>query len=143
MHDGTFLPAGTLIVAATYPTHFDDENYASAAEFDPFRFSRMREAEGEGTKHQFVNTSVEYILFGHGKHAWYVDARVCAKVWESHMCDSPGRFFAAIELKAMLAYIVVNYDLQIPNEGPRPENIYFGANVIPNPSGKVMFRKRR
>ncbi|KAI0800573.1 cytochrome P450 [Fomes fomentarius] len=125
LNDGTFLPAGTLIVAASYPTHFDDENYASAAEFDPFRFSRMREAEGEGAKHQFVNTSVEYIPFGHGKHA------------------CPGRFFAANELKAMLAYIVVNYDLQLPNEGPRPENIYFGANVIPNPSGEVMFRKRK
>ena len=40
--------------------------------FDGFRFARMREAEGEGTKHQYVNTSTEYVSFGHGKHAWYV-----------------------------------------------------------------------
>ena len=72
LNDGTTIPAGTLIVANTYSTHFDDEHYVSAAEFDPFRFARMREAEGENTKHQFVNTSIDYILFGHGKHAWYV-----------------------------------------------------------------------
>ena len=73
LNDGTFLPKGTVVLAATYPIHLDEDNYASAAEFDPFRFSRMREAsEGESTKHQFVNTSIEYILFGHGKHAWYV-----------------------------------------------------------------------
>ena len=73
LNDGTFLPKGTLVLAATYPIHLDEDNYASAAEFDPFRFSRMREAsEGESTKHQFVNTSIEYVLFGHGKHAWYV-----------------------------------------------------------------------
>ena len=56
---------------------------------------------------------------------------------------SPGRFFAANELKAMLAYIVVNYDLKIGGDGHRPENVYFGANVIPSPSGEVMFRKRQ
>ena len=43
----------------------------------------------------------------------------------------------------MLAYIVVNYDLKIPNDGPRPENIYFGPNVIPDRSGENMFRKRK
>ena len=76
LNDGTTIPAGTLIVANAYSTHFDDENYVSAAEFDPFRFARMREAEGENTKHQFVNTSVEYVSFGHGKHAWYVTLRL-------------------------------------------------------------------
>ncbi|KAI0713162.1 cytochrome P450 [Cerioporus squamosus] len=55
--DGRFIPKDTLIVAATYPTHYDDSIYENAATFDPFRFSRMREEDGEGTKHQFVNTS--------------------------------------------------------------------------------------
>ncbi len=71
LNDGTFIPKNTLVVAASYPTHNDDSIYENAATFDPFRFSRMREEDGEGTKHQYVNTSVEYIPFGHGKHAWY------------------------------------------------------------------------
>ncbi len=70
LSDGTFLPKRTLVAVPAYSTHRDDAVYADAAVFDPFRFSRMREREGEGTKHQFVNTSVEYISFGHGKHAW-------------------------------------------------------------------------
>ena len=56
---------------------------------------------------------------------------------------SPGRFFAANELKAMLAYIVVNYDLKIAEDGERPPNMYIGANVVPSPKGEILFRKRK
>ena len=68
--DGTFVPAGTLLSAASWATHHDDAVYPDAHVFDPFRFARMREVQGEGTKHQFVNTSPDYISFGHGRHAW-------------------------------------------------------------------------
>ena len=70
LSDGTVLPAGTLVVANSYPMHHDDAHYPGAAAFDPFRFARMREIEGEGTKHQFVNTSNNYVPFGVGRHAW-------------------------------------------------------------------------
>ena len=72
LNDGTFIPWGTMVVAAAEPTHHDDLYYPDATIFDPFRFARMREGEGESTKHQFVNTSTEYVSFGHGKHAWCV-----------------------------------------------------------------------
>ena len=68
--DGKFVPKGTLITAASYPTHHDDGIYENALAFDPFRYARMRAADGEGIKHQYVHTSVENISFGHGKHAW-------------------------------------------------------------------------
>ena len=55
---------------------------------------------------------------------------------------SPGRFFAANELKAMLAYIVINYDLKMAGNGERPKNMYYAGSVIPSPSGEVSFRKR-
>lgn len=54
--------------------HLDEEIYAHAEVFDPFRFSNMRDEAGEGAKHQMVSTSVEYIPFGHGRHAWCVEA---------------------------------------------------------------------
>ncbi|KAI0368877.1 cytochrome P450 [Pilatotrama ljubarskyi] len=125
LQNGTVIPRGTLVVAAAYPTHHDESVYANPEVFDPFRFARLREEDGEGTRHQFVNTSVEYIPFGHGKHA------------------CPGRFFAANELKAMLAYMVLNYDLKLPDDAPPPKNIYWATNVIPAVNGKVMFRKRQ
>ena len=78
--DGTFIPKDTLLAAAAYPTHFDDNIYENASVFDPFRFSQMREAQGEGTKHHLVHTSVEYMPFGHGKHAWCVPTFPCCAV---------------------------------------------------------------
>ena len=72
LNDGTFIPKGTIIVAAAHPRHHDESIYPDPDVFDPFRFARMREGEGESTKHQFVNTSTDYVSFGHGKHAWCV-----------------------------------------------------------------------
>ena len=70
--DGTFVPKGTLVAAVSRPLHYDDAIYAHAAAFDPWRFAHLREEEGAATKHQMVNTSNEYVSFGHGKHAWCV-----------------------------------------------------------------------
>ena len=41
-----------------------------------------------------------------------------------------------------MAYIVVNYDLKIGGDGKRPANVYFAENMIPDPKGKILFRKR-
>ena len=68
--DGTVLPKGTLVVANLFGTHNDDELYPNPGEFDPFRFARIRDGDGEGTKHQFVATSTSYVPFGIGRHAW-------------------------------------------------------------------------
>ncbi|EMD42272.1 hypothetical protein CERSUDRAFT_41330 [Gelatoporia subvermispora B] len=124
LSDGTFIPAGSVITAAATATHSDDELYPNAAEFDPFRFSRLREA-GDALKHQYISTSAEYIVFGHGKHA------------------CPGRFFAANELKAMLAYVVLKYDVKFKHEGVRPENKWFAAGIVPDPTARVLFRRRQ
>jgi len=32
----------------------------------------MREAEGESLKHQIVSLGPNYLIFGTGRHAWYV-----------------------------------------------------------------------
>ena len=72
LYDGTFLPEGTLLGAALYPIHRENGQVKELDTFDPWRWSRMREGEGEGMKHQLVNTSLDYLPFGHGKHAWCV-----------------------------------------------------------------------
>ena len=71
--DGTVVPAGTILVAAASATHTDDNNYVNAHVFDPWRFYDARSGEnGEPTKQQFASISVDYLPFGHGRHAWYV-----------------------------------------------------------------------
>ncbi len=32
----------------------------------------MREKEGESSKYSLVSLDLDYLLFGHGRHAWYV-----------------------------------------------------------------------
>ena len=56
---------------------------------------------------------------------------------------SPGRFFAANELKAMMAYIVMNYDIELEDKSGRPPNMYIGTATVPNPKAKVKFRARQ
>ncbi|KAI1791206.1 cytochrome P450 [Ganoderma leucocontextum] len=123
--DGTVIPKGTSVAAPQSATHLNEEYYPDASTFDPFRFSRAREKEGESLRHQFVNTSTEFIAFGHGKHA------------------CPGRFFAVNELKTVVAYILLHYDLKLGGDGTRPKNVYLARNILPDPSGKVLFRKRK
>ncbi|KAI0095013.1 cytochrome P450 [Irpex rosettiformis] len=123
--DGTFLPAGTLAVAPVASTHRDAENYEDSANFDPLRFVKLRNEDGNGgVKYQFVATSVEYLSFGHGKHA------------------CPGRFFASSELKGIVAHLVLNYDMKLEREGVRPRNWDNAFVVVPSPLAKILFRKR-
>lgn len=56
---------------------------------------------------------------------------------------SPGRFFAVNELKAMMAYILLTYDVKTEVEGVRPENVYMGTRFSPNPKAKILFKARK
>ena len=55
----------------------------------------------------------------------------------------PGRFFAGNELKATMAYVIMNYDMKAEVERVRPENVYMGPRLSPNPTARVLFRKRK
>ncbi|KAJ7192474.1 cytochrome P450 [Mycena haematopus] len=128
--DGTHLPHGSYIAAATYATHHDDANYVHADVFDGFRFARMRGGEGgstESAKFGMVTPDATFLSFGLGKHA------------------CPGRFFAVTELKLMLAHILQNYDVKLESEreGVRPPSDWFGTTCGANRAAKVLFRKRR
>ncbi|KAJ7078772.1 cytochrome P450 [Mycena epipterygia] len=126
MSDGTVLPPGAFVSVAARAAHHDPEFYGSPYVFDGFRFAKMREGDGagEGFKHHFVTTGVDYLAFGLGKHA------------------CPGRFFAAVESKAMLAHVVLNYDVKLEAEGVRPPDAEFAGMRLPNMEGRVCVRRR-
>ncbi|KAJ6542513.1 cytochrome P450 [Mycena vulgaris] len=128
--DGTKIPYGAFIGVPATAVHHDPEIYDHPDIFDGFRFSRIRE-QGNDTKaangifnHHMTSTAPDHVVFGHGHHA------------------CPGRFFAAMALKAMLAHMLINYDLLAETEGVRPPNQYFGVFTLPNPQGRIMIRKR-
>ena len=65
-------------------------------------------------------------------------------LYHSHSFSSisPGRFFAATEVKALLAHILVTYDFKL-EEGKRAPRIRtLGLMQVPE-KANVMFRKRQ
>lgn len=68
--DGTMIPKGTLVYASASPLHHDGDIYSNPDVFDGFRFANMRMLDGESHKNQFVTTDLNFLAFGHGRHAW-------------------------------------------------------------------------
>ena len=68
--DGSYVPHGTYLAVPTHEVHHDGANYSAPDVFDGFRFYNMRTSdEAESVKHQMVNTGLDYLAFGHGRHA--------------------------------------------------------------------------
>ena len=57
--------------------------------------------------------------------------------------DSPGRFFAVMQMKVILANIIVHYDLKLGGDGRRPKEVRIGFAVNPARDGVVLLRERR
>ena len=72
---------------------------------------------------------------------------------------SPGRFFASMEVKLIVAYLIVEYEMKWSEEiygtremgekatgdeeeGYRPPDVWFAGSLSPNTKAKIMFRKR-
>ncbi|KAH9975530.1 cytochrome P450 [Lactifluus volemus] len=124
--NGVTVPPGVLVAVPAGAAHRDEEVYTNADKFEGFRFSKLRERDGDGvtTRHQIVSVSPEHVPWGLGRHA------------------CPGRFFAATELKAMLAHIVVTYDMKFEEGKGAPPQLWIAGLYISR-SANVMFRKRQ
>ncbi|KAG6330307.1 hypothetical protein ID866_8783 [Astraeus odoratus] len=123
LSDGTFIPKDTITQVAMGGIHHDPDVYDNADVFEPFRYSDLG-GEQEGSKYQLVAVNSASLGFGYGKLA------------------CPGRFFAAIILKMMLAHIVSSFDVRLDENGPPPKNVVFARSIMPDPKARVMFRKR-
>ena len=126
--DGQQVPAGTMLAAAVTHTHLDPSTYENPLEFDGFRFLKLKERAildgNPNKKFDMTSTSVQFLSFSHGRHA------------------CPGRFFAAAEIKMMLAYMIMTYDMKLV-DGVRPPDVVLMNTPLANPSAQVLFRRRQ
>jgi cytochrome P450 len=122
--DGTKVPRGSTVAVALESVHLNDTIYPDALTFDPLRFVKLKEQDATARNFDIVNTSMESLAFGHGRHA------------------CPGRFFAASSLKMTFAHVVMNYDVKLENEGVRPKDLWLVTACTPNRNAKIFFRKR-
>ena len=122
LSDGTVLPKGSRIMVVG--KNMDPTVFPEPERFDAARFLRLREQPGQEHSWQFVTTSPDHMLFGHGQHA------------------CPGRFFASNELKIALCYFLLNYDWRfVPGESV-PQAQSFEWSLTYDASTKVQFKRR-
>ncbi|PBK94064.1 cytochrome P450 [Armillaria gallica] len=127
--DGTVIPAGTQVAVVSWCAHLDEKNYEDPLEFKPWRFLEGRKQEGDDTHPRMTTPSLDFIFFGHGRSTW------CGL----KLVYGPGRFFAVNELKALMCYVLMNFDVKTDNKVP--PCMWFSSERFPNPSSKVSFRK--
>ena len=123
--NGIKIKKGEYIGTPASEVNMDPELFDNPRVFDPFRFENMRKEPGSEIKHQFVSTSLDSLNFGYGKHA------------------CPGRFLAGTEIKLIFAWLLVNYEIKLPDGYDRPENIDpQGTGIMADPNRMIMVRKR-
>ncbi|EJD49232.1 cytochrome P450 [Auricularia subglabra TFB-10046 SS5] len=119
--NGMVIKKGQIVSAAVRATHHDPAVYTNAETFDGFRFYNPVEP---ALSDRMTSPSADFLFFGSGRHA------------------CPGRFWAANEMKAMMAYMVTHYDIRMEQDGVVPAEKWIGASVIPDRTARVLIRKR-
>ncbi|KEY73815.1 hypothetical protein S7711_03114 [Stachybotrys chartarum IBT 7711] len=117
--NGVMLPKGVRVVFPTLSIHHDSAFYDNASQYDAFRFSRQFEGpkdeveKQKGERDSITANNKSFLAFGYGRHA------------------CPGRWYAAQVLKQMLAYLVLNYDIEVIDKRPTRQAI---LNIILPPT---------
>lgn len=125
LSDGTHLPAGTKLLTAQCGISHDARYYPEPERFDALRFWKMRQrSEADANRHQFTSISDTNMNFGAGKHA------------------CPGRFLAGNEVKMVLAYFLINYDVKLREGEERPKGMMLMMSKTPDAKAELMFRRR-
>lgn len=133
---GVYLPRGTAVATHSYSMMRDPNIYPDPDVFKPFRFAEKRgvvqgeQKEGEENNSSnleraslvFATTGFDYTPFGHGRNA------------------CPGRFFASVESRLLLAYIVMHYDFVI--QDGRPGNDWFSLSQAAPMNGTIKIKRR-
>jgi len=134
LSNGQVLPAGVRIETSAYGVTQDGSVFADPDRFDGLRFYKLREkgagsnekspAVGAAAHNQFVSVSQHSLAFGYGRHA------------------CPGRFFAANEVKMIVARVVLEYDIRnVDGIKERYPNVESGNLSLPDSERELLFRK--
>ncbi|CAF3475596.1 unnamed protein product [Fusarium graminearum] len=122
--DGTFVPKGTKLEINTCSIHKDKDLYENPGDFDALRFYKMRQAPGQGAKYQYFSVGREDLSWGFGRHA------------------CPGRYLSAINIKLIMAELLMNYDIKLCDGASRPPNIEFEVLCSPDPDYEILLKSR-
>ncbi|CAG1974267.1 unnamed protein product [Fusarium graminearum] len=122
--DGTFVPKGTKLEINTCSIHKDKDLYENPGDFDALRFYKMRQAPGQEAKYQYFSVGREDLSWGFGRHA------------------CPGRYLSAINIKLIMAELLMNYYIKLCDGASRPPNIEFEVLCSPDPDYEILLKSR-
>jgi cytochrome P450 len=126
LSDGTCLPPGTFVNAPTHALSHDAPLFPDPDNFDGLRFFKLRQqSQADKNKHQFTTIDNVATYFGAGRHA------------------CPGRRFADVLAKMVIAALVMKYDFKMIEGDNTPRDYQvFGGLVSVNKEKKVLIRDR-
>ncbi|KAL9116712.1 MAG: hypothetical protein Q9187_006761 [Circinaria calcarea] len=103
----------------------DPAYFSEPDEFRPWRFANLRRSSPtEAARHQFTSTGASSLAFGHGRFS------------------CPGRFFAAAQIKLLLARLLVDFNVSYPEgQAQRPANLYIDERIAPDQRQVLRFRR--
>ncbi|KAL5355887.1 cytochrome P450 [Aspergillus floccosus] len=108
--NGLWIPKGTVLFTPNAPMLLDKEYIQDPHVFDGFRFYDLARDSKTPEAFKYTSTNPHYLQFGDGKH-------VC-----------PGRFFAADELRLILAYLLFHFEIKLQES--LPENFKITRNNL-------------
>ncbi|QKD48406.2 cytochrome P450 [Fusarium oxysporum Fo47] len=122
--DGTFVPKGTKLEINTCSIHKDHELYENPEQFDGLRFHKWRKAPGKEKRYMYSSSGTDDLSWGFGRHA------------------CPGRYLSAINIKLIMAELLMNYNIKLPDGLSRPKNIEFEVLCSPEPDFEILLKDR-
>ncbi|OTA55558.1 cytochrome P450 [Hypoxylon sp. EC38] len=107
LSDGLVLPKDTYVCVATTSPEQDEPGDPDQGRFDGYRYYRKRlTRDSQSSRYDYASTDKSHVGFGHGRYA------------------CPGRFEASIEIKVLLAHILLQYDVRLPPRmNTRPQSV--------------------
>lgn len=138
LSDGFVIPANTTIGVPAHAISMDPKIFPEPEIFKGFRFTEAASNVHTGPENKapsaaFAAAHPSSMSFGYGRHA------------------CPGRFFASAEIKAIMVYLLRNYDFKFPPPSQaekslgeqRPKSLIFETQNLPNPGGRILFKRRK
>lgn len=133
--EGFTAPYDSTVAILSWNRHHDPEVYSKPDEFDAFRFSRPREEYearqiAEKGREEWLNLqNLSMTSVGKDNLSWGMGRHSC-----------PGRFFAQQELKLLLSYLVMHYEVE--QLAARPANVGVGGSGMPPATSTIRVRRR-
>ncbi|KAL8941729.1 MAG: hypothetical protein Q9211_001705 [Gyalolechia sp. 1 TL-2023] len=128
LSDGTVIHPGETIAMPSEPMSQDTEYYDDALRFNGDRFYQaMTKGPDESRSLNYKYTEIEpgNLSWGNGRFS------------------CPGRWYASLMMKLLLATLILGYDFEFPPDQTwRPSNVVVDVHVLPDMKRQILIKRR-